>query len=248
MIDPATGWFEICQINDKKAITVANITEQEWFCRYPWPTIVTYDRGGEFIGEDFQAMIKQFGVKKKPITTRNPQANAIVERVHQVIGNMIRTFELEDNYLDEDDPWKGILAATAFAVCSMYHTTLQKTLEQLVFSRDMICNIEHEAHWEYIRQHKQALIKKKNQYENAKQIPYTYQVGDKVMVKKGTENKCEQPYAGPYPILKVNANGTVQLQMSAVADNVNIHRIEPFRDMPICSHGGSAICQATEEM
>jgi hypothetical protein len=32
------------------------------------------------------------------------QANAIVERVHQVIGNIIRTFELESNYLDEDDP------------------------------------------------------------------------------------------------------------------------------------------------
>jgi transposase InsO family protein len=33
-------------------------------------------------------MIKEdYGVKAKPITVRNPQANAIVERVHQVIGN-----------------------------------------------------------------------------------------------------------------------------------------------------------------
>ena len=67
------------------------------------------------------------------------------------------------------------------------------------------------------------------------------------MVKKGTENKCEQPYAGPYPILQVNLNGTVRLQMGAVADNVNIRRIEPFRDTPISSHGGGAIGQATEE-
>jgi hypothetical protein len=49
-------------------------------------------------------MLDEYGVKKKPITTRNPQANAIVERVHKVIGNIIRTFELQDNYLDEDDP------------------------------------------------------------------------------------------------------------------------------------------------
>ena len=59
---------------------------------------------------------EEYGIKAKPITARNPQANAIVERIHQVIGNIIRTFELEDNYLDEDDPWKGILSATAFAV------------------------------------------------------------------------------------------------------------------------------------
>jgi hypothetical protein len=65
--------------------------------------------------------------KAKPITVRNPQANAIVERVHQVIGNIIRTFELESNYLDEDDPWKGILSATAFAVRSTFHTTLRNT-------------------------------------------------------------------------------------------------------------------------
>ena len=46
------------------------------------------------------------GIKGKSITARNPQANAIVERIHQVIGNIIRTFELETNYMDEDNPLK----------------------------------------------------------------------------------------------------------------------------------------------
>ena len=44
MIDPATGWFEIHEYDDKRSITVANIAEQEWFCRYPWPTQVTFQR------------------------------------------------------------------------------------------------------------------------------------------------------------------------------------------------------------
>jgi hypothetical protein len=35
MIDPATGWFEIKQFDDKKSITVANIIEQEWLTHYP---------------------------------------------------------------------------------------------------------------------------------------------------------------------------------------------------------------------
>ena len=59
MIDPATGWFEIQLYEDKNSITVANIAEQEWFhARYPWPTQITYDRGSEFIGKEFQSMIK----------------------------------------------------------------------------------------------------------------------------------------------------------------------------------------------
>ena len=83
MIDPASGWFEIHQYDDKKSITVANIIEQELLCRYPWLTQVTFDRDSEFIGLDFRDMIKNnYNIKGKPITVRNPQANVIVERIH----------------------------------------------------------------------------------------------------------------------------------------------------------------------
>jgi hypothetical protein len=54
MIDPATGWFEIQQYDDKQSITVAKIVEQEWSLRYPRPRQITFDRGSEFIGQDFQ--------------------------------------------------------------------------------------------------------------------------------------------------------------------------------------------------
>ena len=239
MIDPATGWFEIHQYNDKKSITVANIAEQEWFSRYPWPTQITYDRGSEFIGKDFQSMIKNdYGIKGKPITVRNPQANAIVERVHQVIGNIIRTFELESNYLDEDDPWKGILSATAFAVRSTFHTSLQSTPGQLVFGRDMIFNIQHIANWEYIKQRKQRLINLNNKRENSKREQHVYQVGDKVLLNRGTENKYESPYLGPFEIMKVNDNGTVRLKVNAVEDTYNIRRIIPYYAAPDPDHGG----------
>ena len=77
--------------------------------------------------KEFQQVFKKdYGIKGKPITARNPQANTIVKRVHQVIGNMARTFELENRYLDEDDPWKGLLAATAFAIRSTTRIALQK--------------------------------------------------------------------------------------------------------------------------
>ena len=58
-----------------------------------------------------------YSIKRKGITKKNPQANAIIERIHQTIGNVIRTFQVQqDKYLDEKDPWGGILAATMFAV------------------------------------------------------------------------------------------------------------------------------------
>jgi transposase InsO family protein len=61
MIDPTTSWFEIHQYDDKRAITVANIAEEEWFSRYPWPTQVPFDRGSEFIGHEFKKMLNDYG-------------------------------------------------------------------------------------------------------------------------------------------------------------------------------------------
>ena len=95
-----------------------------------------------------------------------------MERIHQVIGNIIRTFELENNYLNEKDPIKGVLAAAAFAVRSTYHTTLKKMPGQLVFGRDIIFNIQHVANWEFIKKNKQQHIDKNNIAENAKCMAY----------------------------------------------------------------------------
>ena len=59
MIDPATNWIEIQAIKDKRSDTVSNVVDIEWFHRYPWPTQITYDRGKEFFGKEFQEMAKE---------------------------------------------------------------------------------------------------------------------------------------------------------------------------------------------
>ena len=231
MIDPATGWFEMREIPNKEAITIANLVEQTWLTRYPWPEQIQFDRGSEFLAE-FAKMVKNdYGIKRKPITRRNPQANAVIERIHQTIGNVIRTFQVQEAYLDEDDPWSGILAATMFAVRATYHTTLQATPAQLVFGRDAILNIQFEANWNFIRERKQKIIKKNNERENARRILHVYHRGDKVLYRARVTSKYgEDLYEGPYTILKVNDNGTVHLKMGAVTDTINTRLIKPYRE------------------
>ena len=85
--------------------------------------------------------------------TRKPQSNAIIERIHQTIGNIIRTFDVSN--IVNNDSWSGILAATMFAFRATYHTTLQAYPMQLVFGQDAILNIKHVADWKHILQHKQ---------------------------------------------------------------------------------------------
>mgnify|MGYP003536199076 CR=1 FL=1 len=79
MIDPATGWFEIIEIPNRKADHVVNYLEFAWLTRYPWPTEIIMDRGSEFAAEVSDRIRNEYGITRKLITTRNPQANSIVE-------------------------------------------------------------------------------------------------------------------------------------------------------------------------
>ena len=51
MIDPATGWIEIREVDSARADLVANQVELAWLTRYPLPSKVILDRGREFLKE-----------------------------------------------------------------------------------------------------------------------------------------------------------------------------------------------------
>ena len=57
------------------------------------PKKIQFDNGSK-LKKNFIRLLKDFGVKPKPTTIKNPQSNAIVERVHQVVGDMLRTHNL----------------------------------------------------------------------------------------------------------------------------------------------------------
>ena len=130
----------------------------------PRPRKIISDNGAEF-KKDFRTISTDYGVKLTKTTVKNPQANGVLERVHLTICNMLRSKNLAELEMPEDDPWTAILASVAYAVRSTYHTTLQATPAQLIFGRDMIYPV---AEWDVLRQKKQNLIDKNNARENSR--------------------------------------------------------------------------------
>ena len=230
MIDPATGWFEVVQVKRRTAEVVAAAFDDTWLSRYPRPKYIGYDNGGENKGL-FKEMIKNYGLKGKPSSLYNPQSNGIIERVHEVLNNILRTFELEQRELDEDDPWTEFLSAAAFAIRATYHTTLGASPGQLVFGRDMILPITIEANWQRIKDRRQAEMRRNNDRENAQRITHTYHIDDKVLIKhEGILRKLARHRDGPFKVTQVYNNGTVRIQRGPVSERVNIRRIIPFRE------------------
>ena len=101
--------------------------ELAWFTRYSLPIKVIVDHGNKFLAE-FKTMIQaDYGITVKSITSRKPQANSILERVHQTIDNIIRTFKVQDMVLNDENPWDRILAYTIFELHTTVHSTTQHT-------------------------------------------------------------------------------------------------------------------------
>ena len=177
----------------------------------------------------FKEMTENYGLTRKPTTNYNPQGNAVLERIHAVVNDMLRTFELEERELDESDPWGEILSSTAFAIRATYHTTLQATPAQLVFGRDMLLPIRINADWDLIKQRKQEEIDRNNRRENRDRVDHTYKAGDKVYLRKeGIQRKLTAPRDGPFPVNKVYDNGTLDVKLSdSVRERVNLRRVTP---------------------
>ena len=188
------------------------------------------------MGEVSSMLQTDYGIARKPITTRNPQANSMVERAHSTVHQMIRTHQLHLRNPDDNYEIEGIIAAVGFAMRASVHTTNEATPSQLVFGRDAILNVNFKADWEYIRLRKQHLINQNNKKENAKRKNYTYTIGQKVVLKQDPNRKHgdKDAYTEPHTITEVNDNGTVKLSRNTrnggvVSSTWNIRNIHPYQ-------------------
>ena len=106
VIDTVKVWFEKEQYEDKRVISIAKLVETTWMSRYPRPIEIAYDKAKEFIGNEFRKYLIEieYGIASKPSTSGDPMYNAVLERVHQVLGNLVRTFNIStQTYVDKND-------------------------------------------------------------------------------------------------------------------------------------------------
>jgi len=141
------------------------------------------DEGREFAGEVSKTLQNECCVKRKIISSRNPQSNSMIERCHKTLHNMIRRAQIKDKRdLDSLLGFKGVLAACLKAMNSTVHITACATPAQSVFSRDAMSNATFQADWQFIQERKQKLIIQNNKHENAERKPHAHHAGNVVAV------------------------------------------------------------------
>jgi hypothetical protein len=106
-----------------------------------------------------------------------PQSNAVCERMHQTVGNVLRTLlhgnppqniANAEQYLDE------ALSIAMHAMRAEVHTTLGSSPGNLVFNRDVFLNIPLIVDWHAITQRREHLIHENLMRENQKRSGFDY--------------------------------------------------------------------------
>jgi hypothetical protein len=112
-----------------------------------------YNNGSEF-NLHFRDLCKTYGVKRKPTSIKNPQANAILERMHAVFTNMLCTAKLDMAKSVNASDIDIFIADAAWAICSTHHTVLKASPGAAIFGRDMLFDIPFIADWKIIGEHR----------------------------------------------------------------------------------------------
>ena len=128
---------------------ISTLVNKTWFSQYPCCQQVIYDNGSEF-KLHFEALCDTYGNKRKPTSVKNPQANAILEQVHQVIMVMLRTAKIDKADSVDASDIDTFLTNVAWAIHSTYHTVLKASPGAAIFGRDMLFDIPFLADWNKI--------------------------------------------------------------------------------------------------
>jgi hypothetical protein len=146
---------------------------------------MTHDPGSEVIGAHFQSTLVVYGISPVPCTSKNPQSNAICERMHYTVGDMMRTLyrhEPPQNVGTAVDLVDSALASAQYGLRTAVHRSLGVSPGALVFQHDMLLPIPVLVDYNMIHQRHQAVIDNNDRRENLHCRYQDYQVGDEVLL------------------------------------------------------------------
>jgi len=166
-------------------------------------------------------------------SVENPQANAICERLHQTVSNILRPLLHENPPNNVEQSFRIMdtaLQTAAYSARAAIHGSLRISPGALAFHRDMILDMPLIADLLLLGQRRQALIDHRLLEANRRRISYDYQPNDEVLILTYKPDKLEPRATGPYRIDRVHTNGTVSIRRTnQLIERINIRRLRPYR-------------------
>lgn len=132
VLDQVSKFVWLKPLKKATAKNIGQYLEVEIFSLVGAPESILTDNGVQFVSNDFEKLLKRYGIEHILTASHAPQANAS-ERVNRSIVAAVRA------YIDEDQStWDQELAAITSALRNGTHTTTGHSPHYLVFGQHMV--------------------------------------------------------------------------------------------------------------
>ena len=252
MTDYFTKFVTAVALPDQTAQTTADCVYKNIVLMHGPPLALVSDRGSNFTSKLMRYFCKKLNIEQRFTTAYNPASNGETERFNRTMTTMLRK-ELIDGHHDN---WEDVLGEVCFAYRSSIHSSTNESPYYMCFGRDVnfpinkilgavpdpvpsanyVDSLLERLRYSFQRAHeynKKAREQQREQYNKRAKL-FNYKPGDRVLldvrvVKKGDNRKFTSKFKGPYRIIKVNKNRTVEIADSSFkAQLVHCNRLKPL--------------------
>jgi hypothetical protein len=160
------------------------------------------------------------------------QSNAICERMHQTVENVLRTLvysNLQCIMTQAQDIIDDALATVMHTMQTIVATTIGSTQGALAFAQDLFLNMPSIADWQAIAHTFEHHVSENLKCDKRKQRQYDYAPGQQVMKKVHSSTMLGVRTEGPYTIECVHVNGNfIIILREGLIECINIHIVLPY--------------------
>jgi hypothetical protein len=251
--DYFTKYVIAVALPDQTARTTAECVYKHVVLTHGPPLAIVSDRGPNFTSGLFKYFCKQLNIEQRFTTAYNPASNGETERFNRTLTTMLRK-ELVDG---QHHNWEDVLGEICFAYRASVHSSTNESPYYMMHGRD--CNFPinkilgavpeavpssggyvdkllERLRYSFHRareENEKARERQRQQYNKRAKV-FNYKPGDRVLldvrvVQKGDNRKFTSKFRGPYRVVKVYPNRTVD-----IADNsyncqlVHCNRLKPL--------------------
>ena len=219
-VDHFTKWVEARALEEADAQSIVQFLYEDIICRHGVPTLMTTDRGTEFINELVTALANVYKIKHIRTTAYHPQGNGQVERTNRIIKDILAKITPS-----KPGDWSIYLPSTLSVIRNTRQSSTRFTPSELLFGHQLRqpfesadypqepCDPLEYAQTEFgrirdFRTQAHGFIRKaqdrqKGSHDNHVQILPALKIGDLVMIWRDTVEsnmsaKLERKWEGPY--------------------------------------------------
>ena len=216
IMDVYSRYLIAIPVRNLRASTVSRCLYESVVAYFGAPRSILSDRGTEFTSVIWESLTQMLGAKIKLTAPYYPQGNAVIERSHRTLSNMLRTMLLEKKRRE----WRSLLPSIMLYMNSMIQEKTGVSASEILFGRSpnlpsdisftpvTSLSDDREGYVKQLKRDLQDIRQKLSRVlgQNVDQSENPFSVGEKVIVAvlpHERANKLMAKWKGPFTVTKV---------------------------------------------